>query len=189
VEERTLIQRLQQGSQPALKQLIDLYSAYISTIVRNIIGDRMGNEDIEEVVSDAFVLLWSNAARLQENGTPKSYLAAIARNQALKKLRDHDPRVRSLEEEFNDIAGASHDPLEESESRQELQWAMSTMDKEDREIFLRYYYFFEKTKDIALRLNMNESTVRSRLLRGRTYLKQRLTEGGCRYDGVELQNG
>ncbi|BBI30900.1 sigma-70 family RNA polymerase sigma factor [Cohnella abietis] len=188
MEEKILIQQLKHKSQPALEHLIDLYSAYVSTIVRNIIGAQMRIEDIEEVVSDVFVLLWNNATQIQENGSLKSYIAAIARNQALKKLRNLDPQFCLLEEDIL-IVRDTNDPLKESENKQELEWIFSTMEKQDREIFLRYYFFFEKTKDIALQLKMNESTVRSRLLRGRAFLKQRLIEGGYEFENKHIQNG
>jgi RNA polymerase sigma-70 factor, ECF subfamily len=78
LEETTLIQQLKQGHQSALEKIIDIYAAYVNTVVRNVIGTYMKAEDIEEVVSDAFVLLWKQAAQIRENSTTlKSYLAAM----------------------------------------------------------------------------------------------------------------
>ena len=55
---------LQKGSQQALEWFIDRYSAYVGTIVNNILQDSMGQADVEEVTADVFVTLWKSAAKL-----------------------------------------------------------------------------------------------------------------------------
>lgn len=188
MEESKLIDRLKQGDPSALASIIDRYAGYASTIVRNIIGAYMKSEDIEEAVSDVFVRIWHHAAQIQDNCvTLKSYLAAIARNEALKKLRGYRPQLVPLEDDvlFVDDANA---PLERSEKKQVLEWALSLMGEQDREIFVRHYFFMEKTSAIARQLGMNESTVRSRLSRGRGYLRQALLEGGYRFEDENLRN-
>ena len=52
-----------------------------------MLGNRLPKEDIEEILSDVFVTLWKNADTIDlEKGTLRAYLAAVARNFALKKL-------------------------------------------------------------------------------------------------------
>lgn len=188
MEESTLLRQLKQGQQSALERLIDIYAAYVSTIVRNVIGKHMKNEDVEEVVADVFVLLWTRAAQIRDDCTTiKSYLAAIARNQSLKKLRDHSPRTYPLDDDVL-IADDSMDVFAESEQKHFLEWALSLMSELDREIFIRYYYFMEKTADIAEQLHMNESTVRSRLSRGRDYLRQAIRDGGSEIENNRIRN-
>ncbi|MFC5406563.1 sigma-70 family RNA polymerase sigma factor [Cohnella soli] len=178
MEEKMLIQQLKQKNQIALEKIISYYSAYVHTVVRNVLGTYMKAEDIEEVVSDAFVLLWNHAEQIREDSTTlKSYLASIARNQALKKLRNHNPLICTLDDDIL-ILDESIDPIERSEQKHMLESALSLMNELDREIFIRYYYFMEKTNHIAEQLKMNESTVRSRLSRGRSNLKQILIKGG-----------
>ena len=48
------------------------------------------------------------------------------------------------------------------------------MEPVDREIFLRFYYYYEKIAQIAAAMELTESAVKSRLSRGREKLKSRL---------------
>ncbi|MFB9274396.1 sigma-70 family RNA polymerase sigma factor [Cohnella cellulosilytica] len=188
MEESILLKQLKQRRQSALEELIGLYGAYVSTIVRNVIGSRMKNEDVEEVVSDVFVLLWTHAERIRDDSTTiKSYLAAIARNQSLKKWREHHPHTYPLDDDIL-TAEISTNEWAELERRDWLEWALSLMSERDREIFIRYYFLMEKTAVIAEQLRMNESTVRSRLSRGRENLRQAIENGGLTDENKNIRN-
>ena len=52
------------------------------------------------------------------------------------------------------------------------------MDEPDRTLFLRYYWYGDRLKDVARDLKLNLSTAKSRLLRGRKALREVLTKGG-----------
>ena len=57
------------------------------------------------------------------------------------------------------------------------------MGEPEREIFLRHYYYGQTVAAIGLEMQMNVSTVKSRLSRGRKKLKAILLEGGyCHED-------
>ena len=59
-----------------------------------------------------------------------------------------------------------------------LRAAVLAMEETDRDIFLRHYYLCQTVETIAGTLNMNPSTVKARLRRGREKLKKTLREGG-----------
>ena len=75
----------------------------------------------------------------------------------------------------------------EQEQQQLVKKAVSSMKHPDREIFLRHYYYYQSVLEIAEEMNMNISTVKTKLARGREKLKITLNtfnEGGC-FDGEE----
>ncbi|MDF2653033.1 MAG: DNA-directed polymerase sigma-70 factor, partial [Paenibacillus sp.] len=80
------------------------------------------------------------------------------------------------------------DPIEKSDQKHMLEWALSLMKELDREIFIRYYFFMEKTADIAEQLGMRESTVRSKLSRGRTFLREVFIKGGHQNEIKNIRN-
>ena len=52
------------------------------------------------------------------------------------------------------------------------------MPEPDRTIFLRHYFYYQKTADIARAMEINVNTVQSKLRRGRESLYRELTKGG-----------
>ncbi len=167
--------KLQHGSERALGYFIDKYNAYVSTVVYNIIGADMGQGDIEECVSDVFMALWENAHKLGPDSI-KPWLGAVARNAAKKKRRQQKPEL-PLEDDIISIPQQGPEQcLEMAEQRQILRKALWNMPPQEREIFIRFYYYGQRAKLIAAQMDINASTVRSRLARGREKLRRMMEE-------------
>ena len=165
------------GDEDALAWVIDRYAAYVSAVVFNILGAAMQTEDLEETVSDVFLALWANSGKVKP-GKLKAYLGGIARNKAKEKLRSACMEI-SLEDDLLVYNGAGPEP--ELEAREEagfVRRALLAMQQPDREIFLRHYYYSQPVSLIAREMDMNVSTVKTRLRRGRGRLKEALCKGG-----------
>jgi RNA polymerase sigma-70 factor (ECF subfamily) len=68
--------------------------------------------------------------------------------------------------------------VETVEAASILREALNILDEADQEIFYRFYYWRQTTLIISTDLGINESTVRSRLARGREKLKSELVRKG-----------
>ena len=104
MKDKRLILKLKQGDSKALNIIIEKYSSYVYTVIRNIIGYYMTEEDIEEVVSDSFVNLWNNSDKLSEDRPLTPYLSAIARNAAKNRFRQFPPDKRTHLRLLQDIS-------------------------------------------------------------------------------------
>lgn len=177
VNEKSALRALKRGDETALAWFIDRYSAYVSTIVYNIIGSAMTVSDVEEVASDVFITLWSNADKIHPDKI-KAYLSGIARNKAKKKTREIGREIPLCE----DIVIISDIDLERDFEQQEqarfIKQAVFAMQHPDREIFLRHYYYCQSVSQISDEMGINISTVKTKLRRGREKLKEILREGG-----------
>ncbi len=71
--------------------------------------------------------------------------------------------------------GAEADPVK---LKKEINRFLYTLSVRDRAVFIRRYYYFENTGEIGAAYGINESTVRSVLLRTRRKLKKFL-KGAC----------
>ena len=59
-----------------------------------------------------------------------------------------------------------------------LDEGLSTLSERESEMFARYYFYGESTPEIARKMELSESTVRSALSRTRNKLKDYLTKRG-----------
>lgn len=176
MDESSALQALCAGDEAALMWFIDRYTAYVATIINNMLLPRLTAADAEEAAADVFLALWKNAPRIKPGGV-RAYLGGIARNKArdaLRSLREELP----LEEDVLSIPGPGPDEaLTERELAERTRRAVELMPEPDREIFLRHYYYCQGVADIALALDMNANTVKTRLRRGRERLRKEMAEG------------
>ena len=106
----------------------------------------------------------------------------MARNKARDCLRRRRPDLSLEEDALILTCPGPEEAVGEREQAAFLRAAVLAMEETDRDIFLRHYYLCQTVDTIAGTLNMNPSTVKSRLRRGREKLKQGLKEGGYLYE-------
>ena len=183
MDEKKLLRRLGKGDMAALESIIGKYSGYLYAVVSNVIRGQLSREDAEEVVSDVFLSLWNHRTELSVVSL-RSYLAAIARNAAIDRLRARKLTL-PMDDDVLQIADGKTG-LEPAVLQQELDAAVRDavegMSQPDREIFMRYYFYYQKISEIAEIMGLKTSTVTTRLSRGRTKLKAVLVERGYCYE-------
>ena len=178
MREETILQKMCARDPAGLEALMERYLPYLSTVVWNVLREAMPAEDGEEVVSDVFLAAWRQPESLRP-GLVKCWLAAVARNMAKNRLRRMG-RDLPLEEDALEIPGPG-DPSEHYErtvERQLVRQAVDALPDQDREIFLRHYYYAQTVPEISRQMDLNQSTIKTRLRRGRTKLKDILTREG-----------
>ena len=177
--EEVIIEKIQSRNPAGLEALMNRYLPYVSTVVWNILRNTMPVEDGEEIVSDVFLAAWRQPEALRPDSV-KAWLGAVARNKAKNRLRRIN--LTFPLEDAVDIPGPD-DPSGEYEralERQQVRQAVDSLSGLDREIFLRHYYYAQTVQEIARCMRLNESTVKTRLRRGRMKLRDMLTkEGFC----------
>lgn len=184
MNEKEIILGIKNNKTECLEQLIELYSGYVVHIVSAILTPCASREDIKEVTSDVFYAIWRVRAGLQETVTLKPYIAIIARNTALKKLKGVKNNISLSDGEG--IILKSDDDLEQTFEQNErffaVREALNALKDEDKEIFLRYYYLCQTVSEISKSTGLGNSAVKSRLMRGRAKLKEILNERGFEYE-------
>ncbi len=116
-------------------------------------------------------------------GGLKAYLWRHCPQRARSRVRRARP-VLPLEEDFLSPADQQvQQALEEQEQAALVRQALEMLEPATKEVFLRYYYQRQKTAQIAGEMQMNASTVRSRLARGRR-ASQSIAERGMSHEDV-----
>ena len=148
LEEREALKRLKHREEDALAWFIDRYTAYVSTIVSNILGPVAASADLEAIASDVFFAFWTHAKEIRP-GKAKAYLGSIARNKAKESTRKTG-RELPLEDDMLVISsGTPERELEKREQAAYIRKAVLALREPEREIFLRYYYFYQPVSTIA----------------------------------------
>ena len=162
-----------------LEKIIDEYSGYVYKIINNIANRYLSNEDVEEIVSDTFFILWKNRYKLEDDKYLSSYIAGITRNLIKEKTR-----IVNINVDISDYENIIQDfkkidmMCEQREKISIIEQTVKKMKKEDISIFNLYYYSSMKIKEISKILNVSEFNIKSRLYRIRKRIKKELVKGG-----------
>ena len=178
MDDRKLAQKLKQGNRLALDRAMAAYTPYLSTVVWNALGPAASAQDVEEVVSDAFLALWSRRDSLQPEQGLKPWLAAVGWDPANDPRRAARPPPRPQPEAETAGGPTPEQDLERRMFAHALRQAVEGLPPPDDQLVLRFYYEGEKLKDVARDLGLSVPAAKSRLCRARKKLKEILTEGG-----------
>ena len=175
IDEKQLMLELKNKDERALKICMNKYYRYVVYIVENIIGSALPYEDKEEVVSNVFVALWNYSADLDTDNysTFKPYLG---KNALRKTSKMH---FENYEDAFQ-VGTNEHieyGPLKE-EVIKCLKESIYELSVDERKCFISYYYYTKTIAVIAEETGLKESTVKSKLLRGRKKLKLKMEKKG-----------
>ncbi len=170
--------RLRKKDEKALKETIKKLTPLVSTIIYNVGKGQLTKEDIEEVCADVFITLWNNAEKIQSDKL-KGYVCCIAKTRAINKLKVVISKAVVNIEDYeweDDFSISEH--TETMEVSNILRQMIDEINNPDREILIRYYYYYQNTSKIAEVMQMNPETVKSKLRRTREKLKDKLAERG-----------
>lgn len=163
VTDDELIQRVAQGHDDAAEDLYKRYAAPVFTLALQILKSR---EEAEEVLQDTFLKLYQEASRFDAERAPlKTFIYAVARNQALSRLR---VRKRAPVTADYDIGGATSfaaPPETDALSRIVIQDALSHLTQQERTLLGASFYEGLSHEQLAARYNLPLGTLKSKLRR------------------------
>jgi RNA polymerase sigma-70 factor (ECF subfamily) len=181
-DELQLVTAARGGDISAFESLVNRYERKIFRLGMNITGNR---EDAEDVMQEAFLKAYQHLPEFEGNSRFYTWLVRIAVNQALMKLRKRRPNQVSLDEEietgddsfFRDVEDWGPSPAERFEQTQLhdiLNSAISELDPSFRIVFQLRDIEEMSTEETADVLHLSVPAVKSRLLRARLKLRQKL---------------
>lgn len=161
-----------------MEQIMENYSNYISTIIRNSYIE-LSSEDIEEVLFDVFLTLWKNQEKLDINKSMSAYISGITKNLIKYKYRQckENQNIEEYEEKLIDSLNIEIMILQ-NERQNVIAEELEKIKQEDKEIFVEYYYDDRSIKEISKIFNMSESKIKSKLFRVRKRLNKALKKRG-----------
>ncbi|WP_455543572.1 RNA polymerase sigma factor [Intestinibacter sp.] len=184
-KERRIIKLLKKSPEDGVHMAIDVYGSAVKTICTNILKD-LKKEDIEEAISDTFFKLWKNIDNFKydKNKSLKSYIYAIARNTCFDKIKNSNINSSLFSVDENEL-GVSINMEDEYAKKHNEKIIKDTLDnfkEPDKSIFILRFFYCERVKDIALKLDLSEKKVENILYRSKNKLKEELIKGGIIYE-------
>jgi len=182
-EEMQLVRRAKNGDDQAFEELVRRYDRNVFRIAQHITQNR---EDAEDVVQEAFLKAYGNLGKFQEQSKFYTWLVRIAVNEALMKLRRRKPeRTVSLDEDVKteddslprEVADWSPNPEQmynQAELRDILTRTIQGLPAGFRTVFVLRDVEGLSTEETAQALELSIPAVKSRLLRARLQLRERL---------------
>jgi len=179
-----LVQRVRAGDISAYDELVRKYERQVFRIALRITQNR---EDAEDVTQDAFVKGFEKLDQFQGNSKFYTWLVRIAVNESLMRLRKRRMgRMVSIDEDVEteegtvprDLADWAPDPEQnytQSELHKILEKTIKGLPPGFRVVFELRDIQGLSTEETAEALNLSIPAVKSRLLRARLQLRERLT--------------
>jgi RNA polymerase sigma-70 factor (ECF subfamily) len=175
VDTPELVLALRQGEEQALSQLYDRYGGAVYNLAYRITHDA---GSAEEICLDAFLHVWRQAARFDQNhGSVSSWLFTVARSRAIDRVRAAGAAKRTEVEDGAPMSAVEQpDELADlAQRRQIVRAAMAELPGPQRKALELAYYEGLSHSQIAARLGEPLGTVKTRIRQAMTALRRVLT--------------
>ncbi|MCL2497122.1 MAG: sigma-70 family RNA polymerase sigma factor [Symbiobacteriaceae bacterium] len=189
---RYIVQASQHDDMQAFELLVQVYEKKTYAMARSLVGS---DSDAADVTQDIFVKLYLNIKSFNWESTFNTWFYRLVRNTAIDFLRR-----RSRRETVSLDAPSSHDenelyydppdptlPTEEQAEKKELSElvarSIKSLPEEQRWILVMRDMMDASYEEIAAKLECPLGTVKSRLSRARSALKERIIAEREQYDG------
>jgi len=172
------------GDRTEFARLVDEYSSPVYRLGLRMLGNP---QDAEDVLQNTFINALTHIQNFEGRSSLATWLYRIASNEALMLIRKKKPEVNLDDVEggdededlkpaqFVDWSGLPEDELLSGEGKKFLDEAIRELPESMRLVFLLRDVEGLSIKETADALNLTETNVKTRLLRARVYLREKLS--------------
>jgi RNA polymerase sigma-70 factor (ECF subfamily) len=183
-DESDLVARAKSGDAQAFTELVNHYQRKIYRLAKHI---TQNDEDAEDVLQETFLKAYEHLDNFQGNSKFYTWIVRIGVNESLMKLRKRkgdrtvplDEPVDTGEEMVSREIAVWEDNPEQRYSHEEMQQildeAVQTLKPDFRTVFILRDIEELSTEETAETLGISIPAVKSRLLRARLALREKLT--------------
>jgi RNA polymerase sigma-70 factor (ECF subfamily) len=184
-DEAPILERARAGDAGAFTELVEKYERKIYRLAKHI---TQNDEDAEDVLQETFLKAYSHLGSFEGQSKFYTWIVRIAVNESLMKLRkrksdrtvslDEPQETGSEETVTREIAVWDEDPEQkysQDELREILDGAVNSLKPSFRTVFVLRDIEELSTEETAEALGISIPAVKSRLLRARLQLREKLT--------------
>jgi RNA polymerase sigma-70 factor, ECF subfamily len=185
--DQTLIEAIAFGDRAAMDMLYARHKTQSYRFIVRIVKDPVLAEDI---LSEVFLSVWQNAKKFKSESRVRTWILAIAKNQALSAKRT--PRATTELAEAENIVDSGTSPEEAvlvMDRNALIRRCISRLSVDHREIIDLVYYQGQTIEEVAQVLSIPINTVKTRMFYARQKLKDLLQKYRCCSEASASSNG
>ncbi|GAA0537838.1 RNA polymerase sigma-70 factor (ECF subfamily) [Chitinophaga japonensis] len=171
--ETELFSQIAAGSEPAFRQLFEMYRERLFVFARQLSHSTL---EAEEIVQDIFLKLWENRAQLAQVSYPRKYIYTMARNRALDLLSSMAKDKKAMQAVWTSISRFQFQNLTEEllasrESQELIYKAVAQLPEKKQAIFWLSRRDGLTHQEIAQQMGISVQTVKNNLTDILKYVK------------------
>ena len=167
--DRDLLRAVAAGDQKALRQI---YALHGPCILSYLIGQLENRSLAEEILQDVMLAVWRGAARFRGDSKVRTWMLAIARNQAISARRKRRVVLVELDKSLPARGDTAFQALEQRAEMADMRSALQQLPADQRETLELVFYHGLSGPEAASVLGVAHGTVKSRLHRARIALRR-----------------
>ena len=183
MDDNEIVNLFLKRNEEAIKETAEKYGSRLNSLAFSIVKD---SEAAEECVEDAYMEAWNSIPPHEPGSYLYAFLARITRHIALNLCRDRSRLKRSafvcaLSEEMEQCLPAPDDiecRMENLALSEAINGFLGSLKEENRNIFLRRYWYMDSIAAISHRYGLSESKVKTSLFRSRKQFRNYLEKEG-----------
>lgn len=161
VDEKALFRLIASGDESAFRRLFDMYAPLFTAVIRKIIKDDTGAEDL---LQDVFLKIWLKRESLPTIENPRSWALQIVYHVAFNRLRHLKVVAQSgIYIEKETTSNVVEDSLYHAETSGHVRNAIGRLPPQTRKIYLLNREEGFKITEIARQLQLSNQTVKNTL--------------------------
>jgi len=165
-----LVAAIAAGDRDALARLYDAYSPLLFGLAKRILGNVAAAEDL---LHDVFLEVWLHAAEYSaDRGSVPAWLTVRTRSRALDRLGKSTRDARAVERASNERADSTAAVAPASVDGARVRQAAQALPEELVAVLELAYFEGLSSSEIAARLNTPIGTVKSRMARALSLLRE-----------------
>ena len=184
-EQEISLKDLRSGDREAFAEMVDAYSPQLYRLALRMLGNP---QEAEDVLQETFINAFRHLKDFEGRSQLSTWLYRIAANQALMRLRKNEPDLVSVDEPVElDDGGSMPRQLKDwcclpeadfmtSEAQAQLDEAIGELSSALRAAFVLRDLQGLSTRETSEILQISESAVKTRLLRARLELREKLSD-------------